>query len=500
MSLAAGLAAGLLSLGGRTCLLAEAPSVEHLFPAGFPLGSTNALTVAGKLEPWPPKVWVSCPGVTLTAETNKGRFQLEVAACAPPGPHLLRFYNEDGASVPRIFVITPGAELLETEPNDVFPSAQVVARLPETVNGRLDKTGDVDSFAVQLAAGQWLDARVDAYTLASKVDALLRLVTPEGVQLAWNHDGVTLDPRLSWQAPAHDTYVVQVMGFKYPADAEVRFTGGNGCVYRLHLSTAASPPEWPGGSDLLENEPNNAPAEGAGLSLPATLEGAIGCVGDEDCFAFTAEKDAIYEALVEAAALGSPLDAWLKLLDAGGKELARSDDGDRSFDPRLEWKAPTNGTFRVALGNTLHSGGPAHRYRLSLRQVHPDFIAAAPAGAILLAAGETNEVSIKVTRRRGFDRPLQAAFHSLPPGTRAEPVEVGKSADVSLKLIAAEDAPPAQLPVRIVIKDPASGEEQFVPFRLTSTSVDNGVPGGYTALLVESTDELWLTVRPKPTK
>ena len=41
-------------------LSAEAPTVEHLFPAGLTRGSTNVVTIAGKFEPWPPKVWVSC--------------------------------------------------------------------------------------------------------------------------------------------------------------------------------------------------------------------------------------------------------------------------------------------------------------------------------------------------------------------------------------------------------------------------------------------------------
>ena len=135
-------------------LWAEAPTVEHIFPAGFTRGSTNAVTIAGKFEPWPPKVWVSCPGVVFIAETNKGKFRVETKADAPMGAHWLRVFNDDGPSLPRIFVVAGGAEVLETEPNDHFTNAQPVTPLPMTVNGRLDKSGDVDSFAVTLKAGQ----------------------------------------------------------------------------------------------------------------------------------------------------------------------------------------------------------------------------------------------------------------------------------------------------------------------------------------------------------
>ena len=129
--------------------------------------------------------------------------------------------------------------------------------MPATINGRLNKTGDVDSFAFALCAGQWLDARVDAYTIGSKTDALLRLVTPDGPSQAWNHDFTSLDPRLLWQAPVTGAYIVQLMAFKYPADSEVRFTGGDGCVYRLHLASLARAPELITGG-APEHEPNDS--------------------------------------------------------------------------------------------------------------------------------------------------------------------------------------------------------------------------------------------------
>src|SRR5205823_5041118 len=118
----------------------------------------------------------------------------------------------------------------------------------------------------------------------------LKLLSVDGVQQAWNHDFATLDPRLCWHSPSNGTYIVQVMGFKYPADAEVRLTGGDGCVYRLHLDALAqAPPIIPTGA-APEQEPNNSVTNARLITLPASIRGNIDCPSDEDCFGFALDK------------------------------------------------------------------------------------------------------------------------------------------------------------------------------------------------------------------
>src|SRR5437868_10113732 len=218
-------------------LRASAPTLEHLYPVAVQVGSTNSVTAIGKFEPWPPKVWVDANGIVFTAETNSGKFSVEIATNAPVGPHLIRVFNEQGASGPRFLIVTREPQSSEQEPNDDFLKPQVLDFLPVSLNGRLDKSGDVDSFAVTLKAGQTLIASLEAYTLASPMDAVLRLVDARGVQVALNDDdGRTLDPLLVWTAKSSGTYVLQVSAFAYPAVSDVKFTGGNACVYRLHVS------------------------------------------------------------------------------------------------------------------------------------------------------------------------------------------------------------------------------------------------------------------------
>jgi len=218
-------------------LHAAAPTLEHLYPVAVQIGSTNTITAIGKFDPWPPKVWVDAPGIVFTAETNSGKFTVEIATNAPTGPHLVRVFNEQGASGPRFLIVTREPQSSEQESNDDFRKPQTLDSLPASLNGRLDKSGDVDSFAVTLEAGQTIVVSLEAYTLASPMDAVLRLVDSRGVQLALSDDdGRTFDPLLVWTAKSAGTYVLQVFGFAYPAVSDVKFTGGNACVYRLHVS------------------------------------------------------------------------------------------------------------------------------------------------------------------------------------------------------------------------------------------------------------------------
>ena len=134
-----------------------------------------------------------------------------------------------------------------------------------------------------------------------------------------------------------------------------------------------------------------------------------------------------------------------------------------------------------------------------MQRVVPDFKAGLAANSITVTAGATNEVKFTVTRLRGFDRKLKARLSGLPEGLRAETVDVSKkSGENTLNLFAATDAKASQTAVELVITDVESGEERVAAFALTTSSEDNGVPGGYTKLLVELLDQLWLTVKAKP--
>lgn len=480
---------------------AAEPTLTHLYPAAGQQGTTVTVTPVGKAEPWPPQVWVDAPGITFTPSKTKGKFDVEISRDAPPGPHLVRFFNKDGASQPRFFIVSTEPELLEKEPNDDFKSPQKIDALPATISGRLDKSGDVDSFGVTLKRGETLTAWLEAYVLASTFDGMLRIVDENGHELAFNHDGHTLDPYLTWQAPRDGTFVVQLMGFVYPATADVRLTGGDGCVYRLHLTTAPQPRvSFPPhstdqGLEISEQEPNDTTEKAQAVAIPCSISGCIDKPGDEDRFACTVEKGKIYELSVIGAAAGSPLDAWLGIENKSGKQLTRADDTAGSRDPHITWTAPDSGTFYAAVGDVTHHGGAEFLYQLHIAEAGPNITGTAASHACVIAAGKAGEIKATVKPVNGFKGKVLLAAKNLPEGVSAPDIEVPeKGGEVTLKLNADTSAAAASQPIELVLREADSGKEHPVTYSMITTGNNNGVPQGYTELVINSTDQLWLTV------
>jgi hypothetical protein len=124
---------------------------------------------------------------------------------------------------------------MEDEPNNHRGRAQE-ARLPATINGRIDSPGDCDVFSFQCRAGTEIIADVYARRLGSSLDSVLKLSDADGNQLAFNDDhedksaGLTThhaDSRLIARIPKTGTYYV------YLADAQQK--GGVSFSYRLQL-------------------------------------------------------------------------------------------------------------------------------------------------------------------------------------------------------------------------------------------------------------------------
>jgi hypothetical protein len=238
----------------------------------------------------------------------------------------------------------------------------------------------------------------------SKLDAVLRFVTTNGQQLAWNHDFVTFDPRIIWKATNDQTIVVQIYGFPYPSTAAVKLYGSESAIYRLHLSVGRDPaPAGPVASASIDTK---------ALQPPATVHAIV--TNTEQRHVFAANKDELLSLKVAAAVDGSPLDAFLKIEDADGKELARNDDAEGTRDPSLEWKAPTNGTFNAVIGSLTHRGGPDYHYSLTVDRALPDFRASLSASSLVVKPDSTNSVKFNVKRLRGYTNELVANLRDLP--------------------------------------------------------------------------------------
>jgi hypothetical protein len=531
----------LLLLAFTTSTSALPPTLDSLSPAGAPRGATVAVTLSGKFETWPVHVWTDTPSLEVEIGKAPGAVTIKVAPDAPIGPHLLRICTADGASPLRCFMVGDQLEIAEAEPNNDPATAQKIEKLPVTINGQLEKSGDVDCYAIQLKSGQCLVASVQGRRIGSSIDPMLHLLDPDGVQVAYTQDGLGLDPLLVYHVEKSGKYTLRLSAFAFPPAAEVKLAGGKDAIYRLCLTTgpyvgAAAPSGvtrgqkgtlrplgWnlasdkievdatkvspgvdhlfiptPGDqgqlrievSDAIELEESALPAN---VTPPANVTGTIAAPGEEDHVEFTAKKGERLDFHLRTASDDSPLAGLLTIKDSTGKSLAQ-DEGGTAGDPKLAWTAPLDGRYRATIADQFHNGGPDYRYRLEIKRPQPELRATVENDAYALVPGKTVTIKVAISRTNDYAIPLIAVATGLPPGVTATSIEISpKSGDASLILTAAADAKPASVPFRIMLL----GTDPARPQALSATAdlrkeIDK--PGGQA--FIDHTPDLWLTLSP----
>ena len=547
---------GLLAFSGSSAFAAKKskgpPSaIAHIFPAGVKADSSTLITVAGTFTQNPTTPWADHPGIELKATAKPSQFVITVAPDVPLGPHLLRFYNDDGASPPRIFMVGACEEVTEKEPNDDFHPPQVIERIPATINGVLEKAGDADTYAFHAEAGQWVVLALDGYGLGVQMDPAMRLMDEQGVEIAMNHDTYNLDPLIAYEVKKTGTYLVEVMAFVHPPAADATFKGSADSTYRLTITSRphtryASPGAvqvgkeadlkfrgWnfgptmeekqprklpaidpksaeaaagvihlptPNGETVLEAvvnspvvaevEPNNDNAHAQKVTLPVTLSGRIDAPKDEDRFRFTAKKGQTVEFQLHAYSLHSPLDPVLHIEDVNGKLLKQSNEGAENIDPVIKWTAPADGEYLACVSDLYSRGGWDFFYALECAPPRSSLAATLDNNAYKLEPGKTVELKVIVKLSGEFKGKLSVRAEGLPEGVTVKEAEVPKKGgEVKLTLTAGAETAPANQPFTVVIESSAPD----VPMTAKATFDLRGVEPRGDRLINESSQP-WLTV------
>jgi len=503
------LVGAVLALSGALSHVAQAagPEAKHLFPAGAARGSTVEVTAAGNFGKWPAQVWVNRPDVSVVAAADKGKFSIVVVPEAAPGVRWIRIYDAEGASAPLPFVVGTLAEVNEQEPNDSPKKPQALPGSTCVVNGRLEKRGDVDTFAVSLVKGQTLVAAVTANeTLGSPMDTVLQIVSPRGSVLAQSDDERGLDPLLPFTAPADGPYLVRIFAFPATADASISFAGGEAFIYRLTVTTggfidgalplsvsrggqtevaaygwnlaeadkrrAIEPladaadvdlfsPQWANALSLpvvahrsvLESESNDAPHPRP-VELLATFSGRIGEPHDQDAIRFHLAKGQAWQFKLESRSLGYPLDAVLELFDSSGKSLVRADDAGTNPDAEMKYTAGDDGEHTLVVSDLYDHGGPRYFYRLTIAPLDVDFALTVPQHSYALAVGKPLEVPVTIDRRENFAGEIDIQVLGLPDGVTVSPAKSVPQGDTAktVKLVLTATGGPSSRTIRIAGK------------------------------------------------
>ncbi len=472
------------------------PDVKHLYPSGAARGTTSLINVVGKLGSRPVFPWCSRADVTVDVSPDAEKIEITTKSDARPGLCWIRFYNAEGASSLRPFLISRRAEMLEVEPNNSLQQAQKVESTFGLVNGALSESQDVDTFAVDLKKGETLIADVTAdNVLGSPMDGILQIVSAGGIVLAQNDDDREFDPRIVFNSPAEGRYFVRTFAFPKGPDASIRFSNSPEYVYRLTLTTGpfADYP-WPlavssGNAahvelrgwnlgdafrdvpiasseraqfaeifdDRLANVasprivPHRVVVEPASeqasrvIELPASVCGTISRPNESDEYRFVGTKGETVTFEVQSRELGLPLDPLLTLVGPDGKNVAEVDDASSGVeDATLTHTIPADGEYRLRVEDRFGHAGERFVYLLNLTLPRPDFKLTVAGDIHIIAADKPLEIDVNVQRLNGFAEDVTISAVNLPKGVTCKPVVSHKDGDsskaVKLVLEAAADA------------------------------------------------------------
>ena len=325
--------------------------------------------------------------------------------------------------------------------------------LPITINGRIFPREDVDIWTFTGKQGHSYVCEVNAARISSPLDSRLEILGPDGLTIAENTDHFGNDSFLRFTAPTDGTYQVRIH--------DLKFLGLQTYVYRLTITDGPWVEQtYPLGvqrgvrnsltllgqnlpdrtvtvdvpdhanrtigrslslasghtnifalavsdhPNVLETDNNNTPQSAQPVNLPAVLNGHIETVGDIDHFVFVATKGQSLVMDLQAARLGSSLDARIAVLDENGKQVAAAEDGKKTSDPTLTFKAPADGRFTVLVAEQeAGRGGDRFAYHLEIAPpitVQPGFQLTLPGDAITVARDAEAKFKINVTRSGGF--------------------------------------------------------------------------------------------------
>ena len=489
---------------------ADPPQVGGTVPFGVQRGVATDLAIQGANLAGQPQLVAPFPIAVEPAtapNADAGTWKLKVTAGpgTPVGVYPIRVKSDDGISNPWLFAVGQVPQVAEVEDNSTFEAAQVVPS-PVVVEGQV-AGNDVDFFKFAGKAGQRVVVDAQCARIGSGVDPTIRLTTARRgfVASAEDSPGLATDARLTAVLPADGDYVVEL--------SDTRYQGGGRPVYRLLIGPVPVADEVfplggrrgelvslefrggtlpdtlradvlldaPAGSEVFRPQVAGPPVDNVRLGLeliaplqvgglpearepiepnasplrmaaPATLNGRIDPVGDEDRFLVGVTPGKAYRARVLASSDGSALDGQLQVLGVNGGVLGLGDDQNFppaapgltalvSPDPVVDFTPPAGTTeVTLVLRDLEGRGGMGFPYRIVVDEIRPTFEVRLNDAQISVPKGGTAAVGVTVSRQ-GYNGPIALAVANLPPGLTVRPGTIPAGQGVgALTVSAAGDA------------------------------------------------------------
>jgi hypothetical protein len=293
---------------------------------------------------------------------NQVTVEVEVSEDAAIGAVRFRLQTPLGTSPDGSFVVEPYyGESNDKEPNDT-PEEAVETFLPAILTGTISKPGDIDYFKIQVDPGEQLVFQDIAALIGSELEPVVTILDEnQKVLREFGEKGGMESVRFAHRFEKGGAYYIRIADYResgrgsnfyrivvgsyplvtsaYPLGlelgktSEIALKGYNvpakisvkGELQSLSEDTILLRPEH-SFNELrlaLGREPDIAPAHGQLVPIPATIDGRVaGAEGNS--YRFHARKDQKVILEVDARRLGSDLDSFIEVLDAGGKPIERA--------------------------------------------------------------------------------------------------------------------------------------------------------------------------------
>lgn len=419
---------------------ANPPMASYIFPAGGQRGTTVDVRVGGLFLHDSPVFGVTGPGITHSPRLAPAkrvwfegplipipesqaqedypadmRGKVSIATDAAPGARRVHVFTAQGGAGGPVFVVGDLPELIEKEiDGEAIPES---IALPVTVNGRIFPREDIDLWEFDAQAGVTVTAYVHAPSIRSPLAARLEILDAKGNVIAeqMRYACVGTDCSVAFTPRAAGKYRVRI--------ADARALGGPAYVYRLTV-TAANVPAFHFPLRTTPDGLEDAIEPRGIVSAPVAINGRIPQAGATNEWKVALRKGAPCTLDLVARRAESPLCGVVRILDAAGKELARTEAGEVADPAAIPFTPPADGVYTVTVAEKFRGrGGPNFVYRLRLADGRgagePGFRLTVPAELYNALRGGTIKVKVVAERSGGFAGPILVTTEGLPSGVAA---------------------------------------------------------------------------------
>jgi hypothetical protein len=444
------------------------PYLASIFPLGTQQGTSPELMVRGQMLSGAKRIEVErslgqgLEVKSLNSATDAATVQANVAKDATLGAHHLRLLTGAGWSNSVKFFVGDLPELIEAEPNDARGQVQRVS-LPATINGRIERKGDVDRFAFTVGACEQLVFEVKAEELGSPLDTHLILYSGKGVELASNDDA---DPNNRLNRDARLEFSFIEAGEYSLALRDLSRLGGPDYGYRLTIRRAAP-----------------------SFSLSFDTDRPIVERGSAGALKITAKRWEGFNGEIALEILGLPntISASPAVIKKGETQASitlkcESGAAPEVFPVRVVGEAKINdqAVKQWAQMQARVSGvGPGYTttqlVEVPLAITEPvHFNLEVGATQVPLVRGGSAEFTVTAKRREGFNTAIALLVENLPAGVTAEEIQISENRNHAVvKLKASETATVGRhLNVTIVGKARVGDHEEIEQAPRISLKID----------------------------